>query len=58
MVVCLAMAIRTMTVVAPFVRAAEVLCGLTHMCLVLQIFLTERHLASHAMREVVSMVTA
>ena len=46
-----------MTVVAPFVKAVGVLCGLTHMCQV-QIFLTERHLVSHAMPEVVSMATA
>ena len=53
----LAKATHIMTEVAPFVKAVEVLCGLTHMCL-LRIFLTERHLASHAMREVVSMAIA
>ena len=54
MVARLAKATHIMTVVAPYVKAVGALCGLTHMCL-LQIFLTARHLASHALREVVSM---
>ena len=56
-VACLAMAIHIMTEVVRFAKAVGVLCGLTHMCQV-QIFLTERHLVSHAIPEVVSMATA